>query len=176
MFRRIAKWISRAILVGPILMSSSSCNVGTPAPPPVPPPVEASFPPLYELRVDLTPEVIRTAKPIDLCDLIAQRSAHDGDVVRVVGLFLVGLEHADLTAERCYNQEPICVWFHRTEEFSPTVVMDRFNDLKTAFGRKVAVVGEFHSSDSGYCHLGSRSTELIVFALESVEAWQGRQQ
>ena len=177
--RHVAKRIWPVVPVVSMLVTASSCNFGTSAPPPAPPPpaqrpVEVPILP-YKLRRDVARETIRSARTIDLCDLIGQRSAHDGQVVRVTGLFLIGPEHTDLTAEGCYYQEPICVWFHRVEEFSPAVVIDRFNDLKSAIGRRVAVVGEFHSGNGRYCHQGSRSAELIVFALESVEGWQGFQ-
>src|SRR5690349_14607410 len=143
--QRLRGRATQVVLLILALVACGSCDVGTPT---LPPPPKSEQKPIlpFELRSN-TPQLIGSARSVDLCDLVSAPSGYEGQIVRVTGILLVGLEHIDLTAERCYYQAPICAQFHRVEEFTPSNVTKRFNELAVALGRKVTVVGEFHSAE-----------------------------
>lgn len=114
------------------------------------------------------------------CDLVANPSKYDGQVVRVKANHIVGFEWSFLTDEKCAStslDDKAHTWIiipgdaTLCENASPIrTALPPQNDRSESIQREVTVVGTFHNSRSG--HLGGYPFYMEFDCLEKAGKWQ----
>jgi hypothetical protein len=114
---------------------------------------------------------------VDYCDLVANPSQYDEQIVRVSADYVVGFEWSYLTEEKCPNDSSRSTqtWIIPEDTWCPdafhtsTSLLPEQNRRESLQGR-LTLMGKFYNSPGG--HLGGYPFEMEFICLEKVENWQ----
>jgi starvation-inducible outer membrane lipoprotein len=114
---------------------------------------------------------------IAYCNLVANPSQYDGQVVRVSASYVVGFEWSYLTDEKCSSDSssaaqtwiiPDDTWCEGVTQTS-TFPLPEHNHSES-LERKVTIMGKFYNSSGG--HLGKYPFQMEFICLERAGKWR----